>query len=55
MPHVEYLVRRWDRDVPKDVLYAGDSLEEARALIPRGLTMLPRNPKDDPVILETWI
>lgn len=55
VPHAKYLVRRWELLIPKDVLYAGDSLEEARALIPRGLTKVMPEPKDDPVILETWI
>jgi hypothetical protein len=34
--------------------YAPD-LATARALIPRGLVMLARNPADDPVIVETWL
>lgn len=32
-----------------------DSLEEIRAALPAGLTCLARDPKDDPVIEETWL
>lgn len=31
-----------------------DTLEGVRALLPRGLHMLPRSRGDDPVIVETW-
>jgi hypothetical protein len=31
------------------------SLEEARGLIPAGLSRLDRHPYDDPVIYETWL
>jgi len=54
-PGIEFLVRRWEVNIPKDVLYAGDSLDEARALIPRGSVRLERSPTDDPCILETWL
>jgi len=32
-----------------------NSLEDARAAIPRGLIRIPRAPSDDAVIVETWI
>ncbi len=32
-----------------------DSLEEARAKVPIGLYRMPRDPSDDPVIVETWL
>lgn len=31
-----------------------DSLDEARATVPRGLYRMDRYPGDDPVIVETW-
>lgn len=31
------------------------TLEALRKLLPPGLTCLPRNPQDDPVIVETWL
>ena len=31
------------------------SLAELRDLLPPGLTMLPRSPGDDPIIIETWL
>jgi hypothetical protein len=31
------------------------TLEAARELIPPGLYCLPRQPEDDPVIVEVWI
>jgi len=35
--------------------YFCESLEEARARIPKGLERLPRFSDDDSVIVETWI
>lgn len=31
------------------------TLEEARAAIPRDLMRFPRDPSDDPVIVESWL
>jgi len=31
------------------------TLEELREKLPFGLHRLPRNPNDDPVIVETWV
>lgn len=31
------------------------SLDEVRARLPPGLHCMPRDPKDDPVIVEVWI
>lgn len=36
-------------------MFAADSLEELRALLPRGLVCIGRNPFDDPVIVEVWL
>ena len=40
---------------PEAILAVADSLEQARAAIPRGLQRLDRLADDDPVIVETWI
>jgi hypothetical protein len=31
-----------------------DSLDKCRAALPWGLTRQPRNPADDPVVVEIW-
>lgn len=33
----------------------GATLEAVRALLPRGLDCLPRQPGDDPCIVECWL
>lgn len=38
----------------KHACYA-PTLEEVRALLPRGLACIARSPEDDPKIVETWI
>lgn len=51
-----FVVRRWVGQVP-DVIPTGvaDTLEQARALIPRGLSRIPHQASEDPIIAETWI
>ncbi len=55
----KYVVRR---QVAKadEVLFersceVSDTLEEAREKIPSDKCRLPRHPKDDPVIVESWV
>jgi hypothetical protein len=36
-------------------VYLAPTLEEARRLLPPGLHQLPRNPNDDPKIVECWL
>lgn len=43
------------RTRPADFLVAFDTLEDARKVVPKGMTRLNRHPSDDPVILEIWI
>lgn len=56
----EHVVRRWRigagtmEPEAKPWAVVG-SLEEARAKVPAGLYRIVRDPKDDPVIVETWI
>lgn len=40
---------------PWSVAQTFDSLVAARAAVPPGLWHLPRDPSDDPVIVESWI
>jgi hypothetical protein len=54
-PPESYVVRRWELDVPKEVVSVTTSLEAARATIPVGSYRLERDVNDDPCILETWI
>jgi hypothetical protein len=50
-----YVARRFDVDVPTSDMFVADTLDEVRALLPPGLYCLPRNVKDDPVIVEVWV
>lgn len=36
-------------------LIVGDSLTEVRGVIPDGMVRLPRDPNDEPQIVECWI
>jgi len=53
------VVRRWNvRDGQTESTnehHVYDSLEQARRHRPEGTTTIPRDPQDDPVIVETWI
>lgn len=40
---------------PTGEFWVAPSLEMVRALIPVGMTRIERDPKDDPVIVESWI
>lgn len=35
--------------------YVGDSLEDARAVIPQGRVHFPRFPQDPPSVVEVWL
>lgn len=58
-PHA-YVARKWlvvagnPEPQPAPGVLTHPDLGVLRALLPPGLTMLPRQPGDDPVILETW-
>lgn len=38
-----------------DEVVEADSLEELREKLPAGLYRMPRDPDDDPTIVETWM
>lgn len=40
---------------PTNDMFIAGSLDEARALLPRGLHRMPRSAEDDPVIVEVWL
>lgn len=40
---------------PTEQFHTAPSLEEVRKFIPLGMTKLPRDPQDDPVIVESWV
>jgi hypothetical protein len=41
--------------LPTSDMFVADSVEELRALLPLGLTCIPRNPSDHPVVIESWL
>jgi len=55
-----FVLRRWtirsDGQLLPDPVATAivGTLEEARRAVPRGLYCQPRNPGDDPVIVEVW-
>jgi hypothetical protein len=53
-----WVARRWEirrEAVPTGDLLKADTLDELRGLLPPGLDRLPREPGDDPAIVETWL
>ena len=54
----KWLVRLWyslPSPTASDICFAADSHEKARDLVPAYMTMLARDPNDDPVIEEVWL
>jgi hypothetical protein len=43
------------KSTPTPDMFTADTLDELRALLPRGLVCLARSPGDDPVIVEVWL
>lgn len=50
----KFVVRKFVLDKPTDWVKVADTLPEARATMPLGLFGMPRDPSDDPKIIETW-
>jgi len=40
---------------PTTDMFTADSLLEVRALLPPGLTLIPRAEADHPVVVESWV
>lgn len=55
----EFVARKWlavgGELQATSELVRGDSLDAVRDRLPAGLYRLPRNPEDDPRIVETWL
>ena len=57
----KYVARLWKVSggidpAPEPYLMASDTLEALRdRMLARGLTVLPRDPNDDPSIVENWV
>jgi hypothetical protein len=56
----DFVVRRWDimaghlEPVKTDWVRTGKTLAEVRRHVPEGMFRLPRDPNDDPRIVEVW-
>lgn len=53
-----YVARLWKLGTPTNTVLHGDTLEEVRFLLDKcypGLVRIPRSPRDDPQIVETWL
>lgn len=54
----QYVVRRFEiapgRVIPHEAWYA-DTIDEARALVPKDLIKIVRAEDDPPFLLETWL
>lgn len=54
--HGKYVARLWDiRNKPTKYIVIRDSLEKLRQAIPGSLHRMPPSPKDDPVLVETYL
>lgn len=52
-----YVVRLWWGETPEEHAWVFDTLIEARFMIENagGCFCIPREPNDDPAVLETWL
>ncbi len=52
----KYVARVYDLEKPTNLVAVADTYEELLEAIPtRQMVRLERDPKDDPVIVETWV
>jgi hypothetical protein len=55
----EYVARRFVPGpagmLPREVAARAPTLDLLRQALPSGMTLLPRQPGDDPVIVESWL
>ena len=51
----KFVARKFVLDKPTEEILIGDTLEEVRKLLPKGLTRFERNPSDVLSIVETWL
>lgn len=50
-----FVARLWISDQPTTTVIKAKTLDELRALLPQGMSMMPRHELDDPCIVETWL
>lgn len=52
-----YVIRRWGGPglQDRDYFQLGKTLEEARRFVPPHCIRFPRDPRDEPQIVESWI
>lgn len=50
-----FVARKWLLDQPTTEIHQAKTLEDVRGKLPKGLIRLPRNPNDDPKIVELWV
>jgi hypothetical protein len=51
----KYVVRLFDGKQPTRLIAVKDTLEDARATIPKIFYRVPRSERDNPVVVETWL
>lgn len=51
----KYIARLWNGPLPTSTTLEADTLEAIREKLPKGLSLVPRMPNDDPVIAECWV
>lgn len=52
----KYVARVFDLERPTNMAAVADTYEDLLEAIPTGMMVrMERNPKDDPVIVETWV
>ena len=51
----KYVARLFQNDKPTINAVFADTLDGVRKKIPPGLYCMPRDPKDDPKIMESWL
>lgn len=44
----------WIETIPTTELVVGKTLQEVRDLLPPHLMLFPRDPGDDPTVIESW-
>ena len=53
-----FVVRRWEVESGMQKpceAWRAQTLSEARLIVPRGMVRMPRDPQDDPAVVESWI
>lgn len=51
----KYVARLFDLEKPTNVFMLSDNYKDLRVKIPRHMHRFPRDERDDPVIVESWL